>query len=79
MSKILGVLCVLFLLTSLWLTYLLTLAESDAAYWRSQTKPTMDNNVTCEEDRRILQIAIQNFCKPLEVKKFKLGNPVRGR
>lgn len=76
MTKALAVISAVLLGLSLWLCYLLLLAESDAAYWRSRVKPVEDDNALYLATTHIQSIAIQNFCKPYDVKKFKLVSPV---
>ena len=51
---------------------MLYLAEQDAAYWHEKSKSVPQ----LEEDVRILQVALQNFCKPIEAKKMKLASPL---
>jgi hypothetical protein len=65
-------LLILFLLTA-WMLYL---AEQDAAKWHSiATRAEVDRDMY-RDTARIQTIALQNFCRPIEVKSVKLGSPI---
>jgi Tfp pilus assembly protein PilO len=73
-------LLLIFLLVLVFLLgWMLYLAEQDAARWYGIAKQSESELNFYRDTSRIQTIALQNFCKPIELKQVKLKSPIRGR